>query len=101
MGYSGNQLSDGGHFFAVQQLLLGAAKIIVGLARLIVQKRTLNGAGNLAANGDQQVDVSRGEIALRTATYDQTADDLVFGPKNDYISGDNLFQALNVLEHLR
>ena len=32
-----NQLAHGSHFFAVQQLLLRAAKIVIGLAGLVIQ----------------------------------------------------------------
>ncbi len=34
---TGNKLADGSQFFAVQQLFLRAAKVVVGLARFLVQ----------------------------------------------------------------
>ena len=73
-----DQLPDRSHFFTVQQLFLGAPKIVVSLPRLVVQKCSLNRTGNLAANSDQQVDVRGREVALHAASHNQTAYDFVF-----------------------
>ena len=38
---------------------------------------------------------------MRTASDHETADDFIFRPQNNHIGSDDLFLALNVLEHLR
>jgi len=54
MGHAGDQLSDGRHFFALQQLFLGLAEIFVGAAGLFIETDLLNGGGELAADRDQK-----------------------------------------------
>ena len=57
--YAGNQLPDGGHLFAMKQLLLRSAQIVVCLPSLFVQDTAIDGVRNLAADCDQQIDIGR------------------------------------------
>ena len=86
----GDQLPDRRQLLAVEQLLLGAAQIFVSLASLLIENRALDSAGNLAADGDEQVHVGRGELPRRAAADDQTSDNVVFGPQDDHVCGSNL-----------
>src|SRR5437660_3168670 len=98
---SGNQLTNGRQLFAVEQLFLRAAQVFVRLARLFIENGALDGAGNLAAYGDEQVHVRRRELALCPAAYHQTANDSVFGPQDDDVGGKELFSCLGIAENLR
>src|SRR6266852_5735337 len=93
---AGDQLTDRRQFLAVEQLLLGAAQVFVGLASFFIENRALDGAGNLAADGDEQVHVSR-----RKLPRGEAADDAILGPQNDDIRRKKLLSCLDVAENLR
>ena len=60
---AGNQLTDGDHLLALQELLLRAAQRLVGFARLFEQQRFVDGGGDLIADGGEQIQFGRREIA--------------------------------------
>src|ERR1700674_731919 len=97
----GDQLPDRCQLLAVEQLLLGTAQVFVGLASLLIENRALDGVGNLAADGDEQVHVGRRKLPGRAAADDQTSDDAVFGPQDNDVVGNNLLFYLGVAENLR
>ena len=78
---SGNQLADGGHLFALQQLLLSASQVVIGAAGLLVQPDLLNGGGQLPADCNQQVFVICAVFAVFAAADSHDAHRLVFTPK--------------------
>ena len=49
--HAGNELPDGGHFFALQELLLRAPQIFVRRASFFIELHFFDGDGNLAADG--------------------------------------------------
>ena len=57
MRHAGNQLPDRGHFFAMEELLLGPPQIVISLPGLFIQDAAIDGVGDLAADGDQQIDI--------------------------------------------
>src|SRR5581483_4021877 len=65
------------------------------------KKSSLGGAGNLTADGDEQVHVGWGELPRRAATDDQSTNDAVLGPQNYDIGGYDLLLAHDVAEALR
>src|SRR3989442_2594226 len=85
----------------MKQLFLRAAQVFVGLASLFVKAGALDGAGDLTADGDEQVYVSGREFAGRAATHDKAADDAILGPKDDDVGGHNLFFQLHLAENGR
>src|SRR2546425_9346910 len=98
---SGDQLPDRCQLLTVEQLFLRAAEVFGGLASLFIEIRALDGAGNLAAHGNEQVRVGRRNLPRRAAADDEAADDPVFGPQNDDVSRKKLFSCLDVAENLR
>src|SRR6266849_1431874 len=98
---AGDQLPDRRQLLAVEQLLLGAAQVFVGLASLLIENRALDGAGNLAANSDEQVHIGRRKLPRGAAADDQAADDAVFGPQNDDVRREKLLFDLGVTENRR
>src|SRR5260370_5810665 len=96
-----DQLPDRCQLLTVEQLLLGAAQVFVSLASLLIEDGTLDGAGNLAADGDEQVHVGRRELTRRAAADDQTSNNAVFGPQNDDVFRNKLLPCLDVAENLR
>src|SRR5256885_7450669 len=66
----------------MQQLLLRAAQVVVGLTGLLVQHSAVDSAGNLATHGDQQVHVGGRELPESAAADDQPADDAILGPQD-------------------
>ena len=101
VSYAGNQLTDGGHFIAMQQLFLRAAKIFVSLFGFVVEQRALNGAGDLAAHGDKQVDVSGRKFTRRAAADEQPPDHAILRPQNDDVSGSDTFLAVQIAQGVR
>src|SRR6185503_2392990 len=68
-----NQLADGGHFFAVQQLFLSPAEIVVGRSRFFVEQSAIDRVRDLAPDGDEQVDVGRRELTRGPSTNRKNA----------------------------
>src|SRR5260370_303296 len=60
-----NQLSDGGHLLALDQLFLRPAEIFIGLSRFLVQERFLAAGAKLRACCGQQVPIARSNIDVR------------------------------------
>ncbi len=79
--YSGDQLSDRRHLFALQQLLLGVAQVFVGAAGFFVEPDFLDGGGQLPADRDQQTLVVAGVLAALPAADTHNADGFVFAPQ--------------------
>ena len=65
---AGNQLADGRHLFALQQLFLRLAQIFVSAAGFFVEADLFDGGGQLPADGDQQVLVVAGIFVSRGCT---------------------------------
>ena len=59
----GDQLPDRRHLFTLQQLLLRVPQVFIGAAGFFVKADFLDGGGQLAADGDQQVFVVAGVFA--------------------------------------
>src|SRR5437016_14032514 len=98
---SGDQLPDRRQLLAVEQLLLSAAQVFVGLTSLLIENRALDGARNLAADGNEQVHVSRRKLPRRAAADHQASDNAVFGPQDDDVRGGNLLVQLDIAENRR
>src|SRR6266436_2677565 len=98
---SGNQLPDRCQLLAMEQLLLSTAQVFISLASLLIEIRAFNGAGNLAAHRDEQVDVRRRKLPRGAAADDQAAYNPVFGPQDHDVSGQKSFSCLNVAKNLR
>src|SRR3989454_2186460 len=81
MRYARNQLADGGHLLALNQLFLRPAEIFIGLPRLLVQERFLDGGGKLRAGRGQQVQIGGGEFDERPASHHQASQDAAPGPQ--------------------
>ena len=75
MGNAGNQLPHGGHFFALQQLLLRAAQGVVGLAGFFEQKRLVDRRRDLIADGGKQIQLRSGKFARISRQPTQNPDD--------------------------
>src|SRR5215467_7443177 len=98
MRHTRDQLADRSQLFAMQELLLRAAEVVISLARLIVEKRPFDGAGDLAAGGNQQVNVSGRKFPGRSAANDEAAYNFVLRPQDHDVRSDNLFGALHFPE---
>src|SRR5208282_3545010 len=99
--HAGNQLSDSRHLLAVQELLLRATQVVVGLPGLLVECGAFDGAGELAADGDQQVNVSRRELLWRSAPNRQASDNVVLRPEDHDIGGQEFFFSLRLAKNCR
>src|SRR5712691_1351842 len=85
----------------MKQLFLRAAQVFIGLASLFVEDGALDGAGDLTADGDEQVYVGWRKFAGRAAAHDKATDDAILGPKDDDVGSHNLFFQLCLAESRR
>src|SRR6267154_4530114 len=83
MSNPGDQLANGRHFLALQQLLLRAAKIFVSAAGFLIELHLFDGGCQLAADRDQQVLIVAGVVAILLARNTHDADGLVLAPKHN------------------
>ena len=94
VGYAGNQLADGGHFFALEELFLGAAEIFIGFASLLEEERFVDRGGDLIGDGGEEAQFRGGKFALGAGADDEGAHDAVFGPQDGDL---DVFEMLGML----
>src|SRR5690349_15813318 len=99
MSDAGDELPYRRKPFAVQQLFLCSAQVFVSLTCLFIKYGAIDGAGNLAANRNQQVHVCRRKLPRRASSHHEAADDAVLGPENHNIRGGNSFFDLRVAKN--
>src|SRR2546426_12406659 len=80
MRYARNQLSDGGHLLALNQLFLRPAEIFIGLPRFLVQERFLDGGGKLRAGRGQQGQIGGSGFDERPGSHHPASEDAALGP---------------------
>src|SRR5260370_11635295 len=85
----------------MEQMLLSTAQVFISMASLLIEIRAFNGAGNLAAHRDEQVDIRRRKLPRRAAADDHAAYNPVFGPQDHDVSGKKSFSCLDVAKNLR
>ena len=78
-----DQLPDGRHFLALQQLLLRASQVFIGTAGFFVEPHLFDGRCQLAADRDQQVFFVAGIFVSQIAAQSHDADRTVLAPEQD------------------
>jgi len=81
VGYSGNELADGGHLLALQKLFLGAPQIFVSFAGLFVETDFLDCGGQLPADRDQQVFFAGGIFVQGVVAEAHDSDGRILAPE--------------------
>ena len=83
MGNTGNELPHGGHFFALQQLLLCAPQVFIRPAGLFVKTDLLNGSRQLPSDCYQQVFIIAAVLPCFATADTHDADRIVLAPEKD------------------
>ena len=81
--HTGNQLADGRHLLALQQLLLRPPQVFVRPASLLVELHLFDRSRQLPADGDQQILIVTRIVPVFLAGNTHDADGLVLAPEHN------------------
>src|ERR1700685_3665108 len=87
VSYARDELAHGGHFLALQELLLSETKRVIGLAGLFEQTRLLYGGGDLIRGSGEQIEFGGGKFPQATRAHEENANDAIIRPQDDHLGG--------------